>query len=273
MTVELTLGDQQVFVHTGGGELDPSSGVIMLIHGAGNDHTIWRFVTRRLAAGGFPVVAPDLPAHGKTSGPALESIESMSEWCWKVVDELGAEQATLIGHSMGSLITMQMTVDEPGRVRAAGLFATAERMAVHPDLQRAADELNPLAADLIVGWSHTGRSRFGHHTAPGVWMAGSNRRLLERNAGSLGCDLVACSTWDGAGAFAELHVPTMIVEGERDRMAPSRAARPLYEHLPHAVWVEVPGGSHASLYDHPEAVVGPLVTWLEGLRARPVGRD
>lgn len=262
-----------MFVHTGGAELDASAGVILLIHGAGNDHTIWRFATRRLAAAGYPVAALDLPAHGKTDGPALDSIEAMSEWCWQVVDELAAEQVTLVGHSMGSLITMQMTVDAPGRVRGVGLLATAERLAVHPELQRAADALDPLAADLIVGWSHTGRSRFGHHTAPGVWMAGSNRRLIERNAGSLGRDLVACSAWQRADAFAELHVPTMIVEGERDRMAPSRAARPLFEHLPHAEWIEVPGGSHASLYDHPELAVGPLVRWLEGLRVRPAGRD
>lgn len=267
------VGERSVFLHTGGVDLDRRNGVVLLVHGAGNDHTIWRFVTRRLAAAGWPVVAVDLPGHGKTDGPALGSIQAMADWCFDVVDSLGADEVTIVGHSMGSLIAMEMACRQPGRIRGIALFSPATHMAVHPELQEAADRRDNLATDLIVGWSHSGRSRFGHHTAPGLWMAGANRRLLERNIGSLGADLVACSEWDGSAAFGQVHAPTLVIVGEKDVMVPARAGRELAAELPHAELVEIPGGAHASLYDHPDEVVGPLIGWLASNRTRPEWRD
>ena len=260
--MEVAASGRSVFAHTGGVDLRPSGATVMLLHGAGNDHTIWRFVTRRLAARGWPVVAPDLPGHGKSEGPALTSIEDMAGWCLDVADAIGAKELVLIGHSMGSLIAMEAATLAPQRVTGVALFAAAERMDVHEDLQSAADRHDGTAADLIVGWTHSGRSRFGHHESAGMWMTGVNRRLLERNDASLPIDLKATSSWDGAASFASLHIPTLITVSERDRMVPARFGRQLWDTLPNAQLVEVWGGSHASLYDHPEEVVPPLIAWL-----------
>lgn len=249
------------FVHTGGADRDDPEAVL-LIHGAGNDHTIWRFVARRMAGRGHRVLAPDLPGHGKTDPPPLGSIEEMAGWCSRLLDTVGVEYATVVGHSMGSLVAMQMAIDDPVRVARVGLFATAERIPVHPELQAAAERRMRLAADLIVGWTHTGRSRFGHHDSAGMWMAGVNRRLLEDNIDSLGIDLRACAGWDSADAYVAAAPPTLIVTGEVDRMTPARSAASLASRLGECRVVTVPGGSHASLYDHPRDVVDPLIEWL-----------
>lgn len=271
--MEVVVSDSSVFVHTGGVELEPDGTTVMLLHGAGNDHTIWRFVTRRLAARGRSVIAPDLPAHGKSEGPALTSIEDMAGWCLDLADALGAGDLIVIGHSMGSLIAMEAATRAPQRVVGVALLSPAERMHVHEDLQSAADRHDGAAADLIVGWTHSGRSRFGHHDAAGIWMAGVNRRLLEQNAGSLPTDLTATSAWQGAAAFASVVVPTLLVVSERDRMVPARFGRQLRDTLPDARLVEVRGGSHASLYDHPEEVVPPLIAWLGTLDSLRETRD
>lgn len=261
------------FAHTGGVDLQPGGATVMLIHGAGNDHTIWRFVTRRLAGRGWPVVAPDLPGHGKSDGPTLTSIQDIADWCLAFADAAGVGELVVIGHSMGSLIAMEVATRVPQRVRGVGLISGAQQMDVHEDLQSAADQENSAAADLIVGWTHSGRSRFGHHESAGMWMAGVNRRLLERNAAPLPIDLKATSAWDGAEAFATVDVPTLIMVSERDRMVPARAGRQLRDTLSNARLVEVPGGSHASLYDHPQEVVGPLIAWLGTLDSRRETRD
>lgn len=263
--MDLIVDGRRVFVHTGGVVPDCSKGAVLLVHGAGNDHTIWRFLTRRLAAAGYPTLAVDLPAHGKSEGLALESIESMADWCLGVVDAAGGSQVTVIGHSMGSLIAMQIAATAPTQVRGLALYATTERMGVHPDLQAAAEREDRLAADLIVGWTHTGRSRFGHHTAPGLWMAGANRRLLERNAGSLATDLAACSAWDAAGVAEAIKMPTLLVLSEHDRMVPARFGRRMADSIPDSEVIMVADGSHASIYDHPELAAGPVVDWLAGV--------
>lgn len=259
--MRVSVGGVDAFVHTGGEPLTGGNELVLLIHGAGNDHVIWRYATRRMAAGKIAVAAPDLPAHGNTSGPALESIEAMAEWCEELVDVLGFSSVIPVGHSMGSLVAMQLACRVPTRVDRVGLIATAEQIAVHPVLQAAADQHDRLAIDLIVGWTHSGRSRFGHHQDPGRWMAGVNRRLLERNAGALGTDLRACAAWDGAEAFCALGMPTLVVVGQFDRMTNPRSASSLADRC-NATVVEVANGSHASLYDHPREVIDPLIDWL-----------
>jgi pimeloyl-ACP methyl ester carboxylesterase len=269
--VEVEVSGRSVFAHTGGVALRRGGPTVMLVHGAGNDHNIWRFVTRRLAARNWPVIAPDLPGHGKSDGPALASIEEMAAWCLALADAVGAEDLVMVGHSMGSLIAMEVAGGAPQRVVGVALVSPAERMDVHEELQSAADRQD--AADLIVGWTHSGRSRFGHHESAGMWMPGVNRRLLERNAASLPTDLLATSAWDRAAAFAAAEVPTLIVVSERDRMVPARFGRQLADTLADAQVVEVDGGSHASLYDHPGEVVPPLIAWLETLDTRLPTRD
>ncbi|MFP5332656.1 MAG: alpha/beta fold hydrolase [Acidimicrobiia bacterium] len=259
--MRVAVGGVDAFVHTGGGGLSGGNELVLLIHGAGNDHSVWRFATRRMAGAGLAVVAPDLPGHGKSAGVPLEAIREMASWTLALADALGYRAVVPIGHSMGSLIAMDMAAQAPGRVGRLALIATADRMFVHPDLQAAADRVDPLAADLIVGWTHSGRSRFGHHDSAGMWMPGVNRRLLERNAEALGADLAACVMWEGASAFAAAGKPTLVIAGSGDRMTPSRAGRRLAE-MVGARFVEVKNGSHASLYDHPQEVIDPLIDWL-----------
>ena len=271
--MEVTVSGRRAFAHVGGVTFRPGGTVVLLMHGAGNDHTIWRYVTRRLAARGWPVIAPDLPGHGKSDGPPLTSIDDMARWCLALADAVGAADLVLVGHSMGSLVAMEAATQAPARVVGVALFAPAERMDVHEGLQSAADDLDRRAADLIVGWTHSGRSRFGHHDAPGMWMAGVNRRLLEHNSASLSTDLRATSAWDGAAAFAATQIPTLVVVSERDRMVPARYGRQLRATLADVRLVEVSAGSHASLYDHPDEVVPPLIAWLETVEDRRRPRD
>ena len=260
--MDVTVGGLRAFVHAGGVGLDMSGGAVLLVHGAGNDHTIWRFLTRRLAGAGYPVLAVDLPGHGKSEGPGLESIEEMADWCLAVADVVGCREVTAVGHSMGSLISMQIAASTPERVRGLAVYASAERMGVHPDLQGAADRGDRLAADLIVGWTHTGRSRFGHHASAGLWMAGANRRLLERNAGSLAADLRACSAWDGSAVVGAIEAPTLLVLSDGDRMVPARFGHELASAITGSEVTVVEDGSHASVYDHPELATPPLIEWL-----------
>lgn len=266
--MEVEVDGRTVFAHTGGIDPDVGHGALVLLHGAGNDHSIWRYQTRRLAASGHPVLAVDLPGHGKSVGPALASIGEMAEWVLRLGDAIGAPTLTLVGHSMGSLIALETAIRRPRRVRGIALIATTDRMHVHPDLLGASQRRERLAADLIVGWSHAGPSRFGHHIDPGVWKAASNRRLLERHRDVLPVDLAACAAWSGTEEALQVETPALVIVSGHDRMTPARAGRALAELLPHSTLVEVPGGSHVSVYDHPAPVNDALLTWLERLPDR-----
>src|SRR5690606_24697931 len=60
--------------------------------------------------------------------------------------------------------------------------------------------------------------------------AATAARMTAQPAGSLLADLGACDAWqDGLRCAAALRCPTLLVCGERDRMTPPDAVKPLFE--------------------------------------------
>src|SRR6266550_2727357 len=78
--MQLSINRKDTFVATGGREFDKSQPTIVLLHGAGFDHTIWALHSRWFAHHGFGVLAPDLPGHGRSSGAPLPTIADMADW-------------------------------------------------------------------------------------------------------------------------------------------------------------------------------------------------
>jgi pimeloyl-ACP methyl ester carboxylesterase len=104
--MQLTIDGKDTFVATGGREFDKSQPVVVLLHGAGFDHSTWALHSRWFAHHGFGVLAPDLPGHGRSSGAPLSTIAEMADWTAALLDAAGAAKAKLVGHSMGSLIAL-----------------------------------------------------------------------------------------------------------------------------------------------------------------------
>src|SRR6202023_595566 len=117
----LSVNGIETFVATGGREFDVSQPTIVLLHGAGFDHTTWALHSRWFAHPGYGVLGPDLPGHGRSSGTPLPSIADMADWTAALLDAAGADQARLVGHSMGSLIALETAARHPARVSALGL--------------------------------------------------------------------------------------------------------------------------------------------------------
>lgn len=102
--MQLSVNGIETFVATGGREFDVSQPTIVLLHGAGFDHTAWALHSRWFAHHGYGVLAPDLPGHGRSSGAPLPAIADMADWTAALLDAAGAAKARLVGHSMGSLV-------------------------------------------------------------------------------------------------------------------------------------------------------------------------
>src|SRR5215470_6723145 len=126
--MNLTVNGKDVFAATGGREFDKSLPVVVLIHGAGFDHSAWALHSRYFAHRGHSVLVPDLPGHGRSAGPALRTIAEMADWVAALLDAARATRAQLIGHSMGSLIALETAARHPQKVSALGLIATAAAM-------------------------------------------------------------------------------------------------------------------------------------------------
>src|SRR3954468_5425575 len=258
--MQLSVNGLQTFVATGGRQFDLSQPTVILLHGAGLDHTTWALHSRWFAHHGYGVLAPDLPGHGRSSGAPIPTIADMADWTAALLDAAGAAKARLVGHSMGSLIALETAVRHPAKVSALSLIGTAATMTVGPDLLKAAEANDPTAIDMVSIWGLGFQAELGGSLAPGLWMHGGAQRVLQQcRPGVLFSDLSACNAYQGALAAAgRIAVPTTIVLGERDMMTPTRAGKALAAALPNSRTVVLRGAGHMMMAERPDELLAAL---------------
>ncbi len=256
----LDINGARTFIATGGQPLRPDLPFVVLVHGAGLDHSVWALQSRWFAHHGRNVVAVDLPGHGRSAGAPLASIAAMAHWMPALFAALGIETAGLIGHSMGTLVALETAARHPSRVRALGLVSAATAMPVHPDLLAAAADNRHEAIEMLSIWGLGFTAGLGGSPAPGMWMMGGAETVWERAApGVLHADLFACDAYrNGPAAAAAIACPTAIVQGSRDMMTPLRGATDLAKSIPGAKLSVLDGAGHMLLTERPDEVLAAL---------------
>jgi pimeloyl-ACP methyl ester carboxylesterase len=258
--MQLAVNGLDTFAATGGKDFDPALPTIVLLHGAGFDHSTWALHSRWFAHHGHGVLAPDLPGHGRTSGAPLATIADMAEWTAALIDAAGVATARLVGHSMGSLIALETAARHPAKVSALSLIGTAATMTVGPDLLKAAEANDHAAIDMVSIWGLGFQAELGGSLAPGLWMHSGAQRVLERcRPGVLFNDLSACNAYQNAlAAAAQIKVPATFILGERDMMTPAKAGKALAAALPNSRTVVLRGAGHMMMAEQPDQLLAAL---------------
>lgn len=258
--MQLIVNGRDTFVATGGKDFDSSLPTIVLLHGAGLDHSTWALHSRWFAHHGHGVLAPDLPGHGRSAGAPLATIADMADWTAALIDAAGAASARIVGHSMGSLIALETAARHPAKVSALGLIGTAAIMTVGPDLLKAAEANDHAAIDMVSIWGLGFQAELGGSLAPGLWMHSGAQRVLERcRPGVLFNDLSACNAYQNAlAAAAQIKVPATFILGERDMMTPAKAGKTLAAALPNSRTVVLRGAGHMMMAEQPDQLLAAL---------------
>ena len=258
--MRLVVQDKEVFAGTGGRDFDASLPAVVFLHGAGFDHSAWVLLARAFASHGSGVLAPDLPGHGRSAGPALSSIAALADWTAALIDAAGVPAVRLVGHSMGSLIALETAARHPAKVTALALIATAAPMAVSDDLLNAAKTDDHAAIDMMSLWGEGYRATLGGSEAPGLWMLGGAERLLERaKPGVLFAGLCACNGYrDALAAAAKVIVPSIVIQGGRDLMTPAKGGKAVAAAIPGCRLTMLEGAGHMLMSERPNEVLAAL---------------
>ena len=258
--MQVELDGHAAWVYTGGKPFDPSLPVVLFIHGASHDHSVWALQSRYLAHHGRAVLAVDLPGHGRSGGGPLPSIEALADWIARLLGAVGVERAMLVGHSMGSLVALECAARHPRCVSALALVSTAFPMRVSEELLTATRDDEPAAQAMVNLWSHSGLSQYPGNPGPGFWVAGVNLRLMQRQRpGVMHADFAACDAYsNGLAACAQISCPVLLVLGTRDAMTPPRAAKGLLAALSDVRVVEIDGAGHAIMAERPDELLAAL---------------
>ena len=248
------------FAYTANHEIDPAKRTVVFIHGAGLDHSWFGLQSRYFGYHGYNVLAVDLPGHGKSAGPALATVPAMADWVMKVLDAARIQRASLVGHSMGTLISLDCAARYPQGVERIALIATALPMKVGDAFLDAAKRNSYDAFDMSTIWGHAPQVPLGRNPNPGMWMYGDTQARLERLApGVLYADLKACNDYAFAG---DVKCPVLLILGRRDVMTPPRAAKGLQEKIPGAKTVVIDFSGHSLMAEAPDETLDALIDFL-----------
>jgi len=258
--VEIIVDGRPVFAATGGRRFDPREPAVVLLHGAGMDHTVWALQTRYLAHHGRAVLAVDLPGHGRSGGAALATIEDMADWVGALLDAAGVAETALVGHSMGAITALEAASRAPERVRKLALLGATAAMPVNSDLLTATREAPEKAIAMIVTWAVGRPAHIGGYRAPGLWVMGGAGSLLRKAPkGVLHTDFAACDAYrNGLAAAEKVRCPTLLVIGEADLMTPARRAGELAAAIPDCRMTTIAGAGHMMMVEKPDETLDAL---------------
>lgn len=256
-------GDREAYVYTGGKPFDATLPCVVFIHGAVCDHSVWTLLARWCAHHGFAVLAPDLPGHMRSSGPALGSVEDMAVWVLALMGAAGVPRAALVGHSLGSLIALEAAARAPERATHLAMLGTCVPMPVPQALLDLARSDALAAIDRVVTFSFSTLAAKPSYPGPGVWLRGAARALMRQVLAAQGDallfhnDFAACNAYTrGLDAAAQVRCPTSLVLARDDQMTLPKAARQVAEVLRAQVH-DVPCG-HFLMQECPDPALAAL---------------
>ena len=144
-----TLEGNLTFAYTAGKPINDSQPTIIFIHGAANDHSVWTQQTRYFANHQWNALAIDLPGHGRSEGSPLDQISQMSSWVTRLISELNVPKAVVVGHSMGSLVALDLSARFSDITSGLVMIGTTFPMQVSDSLLKYSAKNDPRAYELI----------------------------------------------------------------------------------------------------------------------------
>ena len=206
--------NKSVHASDAGQGIDPKKQTIVFLHGSGLSHIVWSLAEQFFSNKNFNVLSIDLPGHGNSEGPCLDSIEKITDWLEKVFDKLNLNNLTIIGHSQGCLEALEYSYKYKNRLKKIVFIGGSYQMPVHKDLIDLASNGDSEAVKLMMKWGYEGPKKFiGGNPIERIIQ--SPRDISE----ILAVDLLACNNYtNGSEAAKAIECPVMLIFGKLDKM-------------------------------------------------------
>ena len=240
-------------------ELEGNGTPIVFIHGAMGTHAQWTKQSRVFSEN-YQVCTIDLPGHGRSENISEEiSIVTYASVITEAIRRLELENSVICGHSMGGAIAFQIALDGSNSLSALVGVGTGAKLGVHPDILTKFRIGFRETVDLIYNqWA------FSKNTERSV-MEAVKAQVLETNSNIALADWEACDAFDCRVRLQEesLHLPTLMIVGEEDKLTPVRYSEYLVEQLPDSTMKMIPNAGHYVMLEQPEQFNHALLSFLQ----------
>ncbi len=228
-TIRVNTIDMYYEIH---GEGEP----VVLIAGLNSDHTLYRGILPQLAAR-YKVIVFDNRGVGRTDKPDIPySINMMAEDTAGLLNALGITQAHILGTSMGGRIATALALQQPQQVKSLILVSTVVKSLKGVPMTWSR-RLVPLMLKIPV--------IRGPHPYYAVVR-----------------QLKASRAYDCMDRLNEIHVPTLILHGNKDKSAPYRLAEEMHSGIKGSQMITFHGG-HLFFILRPQQFIDAIVDFLD----------
>ena len=206
--------NKNIHASDAGQGIDSQKQTIVFLHGSGLSHIVWSLTEQFFFNKNFNVLSLDLPGHGNSDGPCLDSIEKIADWLEEVFKKLNLNDLILVGHSQGCLEILEYAHKYKSRLKKLIFVGGSNKMPVHPDLIELAKNGDSDAIKLMMKWGYEGSKKFiGGNPVEKIIQ--SPRDISE----ILAVDLIACNNYlNGFEAAKKINLPSLVILGELDKM-------------------------------------------------------
>lgn len=205
--------------------------------------------------GDVPGVALDLPGHAGVP----RTSPNVPAYATALLPKLPEARVTLIGHSLGGMIAVEMARQLGPRCAGVAMIDAPLWLPCGPFLRFA-----PLLAEItsrVPGPKGIERV-IARRTAPGPGRAFARNAMARMTRGGLRDAMKAAISYDARPALAALHCPILALWAERTTITNTTMRQTFEDLQPHATSVTIETGHMAHL-DNRELVMSHINTFLE----------
>jgi pimeloyl-ACP methyl ester carboxylesterase len=258
---------------------------VLLIHGLAGSSRTWKPIMPALAEH-HDVIAPDLLGHGESAKPVGDySLGAFASGLRDFLAALDVDGATIVGHSFGGGVAMQLAYQHPELCHRLVLVASGGlgrevswllRLVTLPG----AEYFMPLVFPRPIAEQGETISRFLHRRGIDLphlgemWRAyrslagAENRKAFVRTIRTViepGGQVVSALD----RLYMAAHLPTLIMWGDRDEIIPVSHGRSAHEAIAASRYVELENVGHFPHVEAPDLFLSHLLEFLDGTEPGP----
>jgi pimeloyl-ACP methyl ester carboxylesterase len=215
------------------------------------------------------VYALSLRGHGESERPpAGYGIAQLAVDVVAFLDAVGAARATLVGHSLGSLVARQVAATRPERVRRLVLIGTIATP-VNEAVLALRDAVRDLEDPVPEAFVREFQASTLHLPVPGPFFERVVAESLKLPARVWRAVAEGFCVFDDSGRLGRIAAPTLLLWGEADAYFPRAEQEHVAAAIPGARLVVYPDTGHAPNWERPERVAADLEAFVGGTPPAP----
>ncbi|HEU4830142.1 MAG TPA: alpha/beta hydrolase [Gemmatimonadales bacterium] len=247
---------------------NPAAPPVIMLHGYSDSWYSFSPILPLLESR-YRLIAVDQRGHGASDQPESGyGLRTLAEDVVALMNELKIRQATVVGHSMGSLVAQQMGLIAPERIERLVLVGSGTALGRMNGRDGFVEAVNALTDPVSLEFIREFQVSTIHHPVPPAFLdsvIGESTRLSARVWKSLLAGMIGTAEAEG---LATKRIPTLLVWGEHDSVFSKENRDELAQQLPDAERIDYEDTGHAVHWERPERFAEDLDEFIRRTPAR-----